>query len=234
MKVFVAGATGYTGREVVRELRLRGIDVVAHVRPDSSRLAEWRARFASLGATVDTSFWDLTSFQLTMERERPSHVFSLLGTTRARSKRAAGHGAKESYESVDYGLTSIALRATRNARFIYLSSMGVSAAARNSYLAVRWRMETEIKASGLPYIIARPAFITGSDREEFRPAEKVGAAVANAALHFAGFVGLRSLHERFASMTGPELARALSNAALDEHCANVTLEADQLRAWAGH
>jgi thioester reductase-like protein len=35
MKVFVAGATGLTGRFVVEALRESGVDVWAHVRPDS-------------------------------------------------------------------------------------------------------------------------------------------------------------------------------------------------------
>ena len=34
---FVVGATGYTGREVVRLLREKRIPTVAHVRPDSPR-----------------------------------------------------------------------------------------------------------------------------------------------------------------------------------------------------
>src|SRR5215208_1501420 len=55
---FVAGATGYTGREVVRQLVERGVRAVAHVRPDSPRLAEWRERFAELGAEVDATPWE--------------------------------------------------------------------------------------------------------------------------------------------------------------------------------
>ena len=39
---FVAGATGFTGREVVRLLVERGVPAVAHVRPDSPRLEEWK------------------------------------------------------------------------------------------------------------------------------------------------------------------------------------------------
>ncbi len=57
---FVAGATGYTGRELVRVLAESGRKVVAHVRPDSSRLDEWRERFAALGATLDTTPWERT------------------------------------------------------------------------------------------------------------------------------------------------------------------------------
>ena len=49
---FVAGATGYTGREVVRVLLERGVRTVAHVRPDSPHVDEWRSRFEAQGAAV--------------------------------------------------------------------------------------------------------------------------------------------------------------------------------------
>ena len=55
---FVAGATGYTGREVVRLLSGRGVRTVAHVRPDSPRVEEWRRRFETEGAAVDVTPWD--------------------------------------------------------------------------------------------------------------------------------------------------------------------------------
>ena len=45
---FVAGATGYTGRAVVERLVADGFEAVAHVRPDSSRLASEREALAVL------------------------------------------------------------------------------------------------------------------------------------------------------------------------------------------
>lgn len=55
--VFVGGATGYTGREVVKQLCARGIPTVAHVRPDSSRVGEFSAIFEGMGAQVDVTPW---------------------------------------------------------------------------------------------------------------------------------------------------------------------------------
>ncbi|HEX6693612.1 MAG TPA: hypothetical protein VF035_02800, partial [Longimicrobiales bacterium] len=54
---FVAGATGYTGAEVVRQLATSDTHVVAHVRPDSTALPAWRARFSAAGAAVDVTPW---------------------------------------------------------------------------------------------------------------------------------------------------------------------------------
>src|SRR4029079_17325323 len=130
---FVAGATGYTGREVVRALRAQGARAIAHVRADSTRLDEWRARFAELGAEVDTTPWTAPAMTSTLEALRPGVIFAALGATKKRANQAASHGEdpeQESYEAVDYGLTSILLRAAVKAghrpRFVYLSSMGVS------------------------------------------------------------------------------------------------------------
>ena len=53
-KAMVFGATGFTGREVVRELIVRKIPAIAHIRPDSGRLQEWQKRFKKMGAKVDS------------------------------------------------------------------------------------------------------------------------------------------------------------------------------------
>jgi uncharacterized protein YbjT (DUF2867 family) len=231
MRAFVAGATGYTGREVVRELARRGVDVCAHVRPDSTRLQDWRERFTSMGARVDTTAWQPSAFESTFKQLVPTHVFGLLGTTWAR-----GRQDNSSYESVDYALTAMLLRATitanPDATFVYLSSWGVKAGARNSYIAVRWRLESELRESGLRYVIAHPALITGNDREEFRLGERAAALGVRVFLGAAGAIGLRGLRDRFATLSGKQLARALVNAAIDERCADRVLEVPQLTALA--
>jgi nucleoside-diphosphate-sugar epimerase len=237
MKAFVAGATGYTGREVVRELARRGIDVVAHVRPDSTRLASWQQHFTAEKTVIDTTPWSLTALENTFATHNPTHIFALLGTTRARARAAAREGREESYETVDYGLTHTLIDAARTcapaARFVYLSSLGVGDSAKTEYLRVRARLERELKDSGLRFIIARPAFITGTDREEFRLGERVGARVFDFALKTVSAIGLKSVRARFASMSGKQLARALVNAALDPDCLDNTIEVARLHKLAG-
>jgi uncharacterized protein YbjT (DUF2867 family) len=236
MNAFVAGATGYTGREVVRELNARGITAFAHVRPDSRQLDEWRNRFRGV-AEMDTTPWELQAMTETFTRLRPAFVFGLLGTTRSRARAANKQGANDSYQTVDYGLTALLLDALQRpghtAKFIYLSSMGVSARSKNPYIAARWRMESELRASGMPYVIARPALITGSDREEFRMLERGMGIVSDALLDAAGAIGLRGVRDRFHSLTGQELARGMVAAALDPSQTNVVLDAFALRKLAG-
>jgi uncharacterized protein YbjT (DUF2867 family) len=215
---FVAGASGYTGRSVVQVLRERGVRTFAHVRPDSPRLADWQRRFAELEAAVDTTPWEEASLRVTLARIRPSLVFALLGTTARRSRRARMQGRNESYDAVDYGLSVLLLRAAiasgAHPRFVYLSAIGAAARTRSAYMAVRWRVEEEIRRSGLPWLIARPSFITGADRDESRPLERVGAALADAALLFGALFGGGALRARYRPVTGDVLARGLVALAL--------------------
>lgn len=234
VSAFVAGATGYTGREVVRELAARGIAVVAHVRPDSPRLGEWRARFAELGAgvKVDASPWNLDAVGAALKEHAPTHLFALLGTTRARAKAAAESGAaRADYEAIDYGLTATLIDAAQKAekkpRFIYLSAAGVNPRSKNAYIEVRWRAEQKLIASGLSYAIARPSFITGTDREENRPGERIGSKVADSVLSFAGAIGAKKLRDRYRSTDAKTLAQALVRIALEDK--NAIYESEALR-----
>jgi nucleoside-diphosphate-sugar epimerase len=230
---FVAGATGYTGREVVRLLRERGVRAVAHVRPDSPRREEWARRFAGLGAEVDGTPWDRAALTARLAALRPDAVFALLGTTRARGREAARRGAVETYETVDYGLTRLLLDAAvasgARPRFVYLSSAGVGDGTSNAYLAVRARLERELRASGLPFTIARPAFVTGADREEPRPLERAAAVAADGVLDLAARFGAPGLRARWRSMTGAELGAALVRLAFDPAAARRVVDAAGLR-----
>ena len=230
---FVAGASGYTGRALVHELRRRGVSTIAHIRPDSSALDRLRPQFESLGATVDTTAWTEDAMTATLRRYRPAAVFALLGTTRARMKQSDG---TDSYESVDYGLTALLLRAVMAgapaARFVYLSAVGVGLSARGGYLQARWRLEEELRASGAAWTLARPAFITG-DREESRPLERISGAIIDGVLRVAGALGAHALRDRYSSLTAGVLARGLAYHAFEKDSAGRILGADDLRRVPG-
>jgi uncharacterized protein YbjT (DUF2867 family) len=229
---FVAGATGYTGRAVVEELRRRGLETVAHVRPGSSSLETLGPRFEALGARVDTTPWEPEAMRATLAGLRPTVVFALLGTT---AKRAKGEGmeSEEAYERVDYGLTALLIDAAaalpEPPRFLYLSSLGAEPGTKNAYLAARVKAEAKLRESGLPHTVARPSFVTGSDREESRPMERTAAVVADAALAFAGLLGATSLRDRYSSLAAAALAKALVAAGLDPACDGRVLDAARLR-----
>lgn len=214
MTAFVFGATGFVGREVVRQLCVRGTRVIAHVRPDSPKLAEWQRRFAELGAEVDSSPWQAAPLAARLRDAGPAQVYVLIGTTRARAR--ADVVAGNIYEAVDLGLTKLAADAARASertpRLVYLSSVGADPKARSSYLAVRARAEQAVTGAGLPWVIARPSFIIGergNDRDDHRRGERGMAAVGDGLLAVAGLLGGKRLRERYRSTTPDILASAL-------------------------
>jgi uncharacterized protein YbjT (DUF2867 family) len=165
---------------------------------------------------------------------RPDFVFALLGTTRARAardERATGRAA--GYEAVDYGLTVMLLRAALAAgirpRFVYLSSLGARATSRNPYLAVRGRFEDELIASGLPYLIVQPSFISGSDRDERRVTERVASVAADALLGVAALMGAGRLRDRWSTLTGDALAAGMVRLSLDAPGGRVLADAADVR-----
>lgn len=232
---FVAGATGYTGRNLVHlstgrdDRRVR-----AHIRPGSSSLERLRTEFEAAGAAVDTTPWDEAAMTHSLREHAPAAVFALLGTTKKHTRAAAARGEDAGYEAVDYGLTALLIRAAVASgvrpRFVYLSTMGLgSSEPRGAYMRVRWRIERELAASGLPYTVVRPSFISGPDRGESRPGERVGAAVADGALALVGAFGGKRTRDRYRSITGSALAAALARLALDPGAEDRIVEADELR-----
>lgn len=233
MRAFIAGATGYTGRHLVEVLIAHGAEVCAHVRPDSRSLESWQEHFGALGAEVSTAAWTSDAIRDALTRFAPTHVFLLLGTTKARARRGTGSAVDETYEAVDYGLSSLTISATvaaaPNARIVYLSSLGVKEGTSNAYLAARARVERELRDGPLDWIVVRPSFISGEDRGESRPAERVAAVASGAFIGALRLVGARSTANNLRARTGRELAEDIALAALRAESGQV-LEGDELDA----
>jgi nucleoside-diphosphate-sugar epimerase len=242
---FVAGATGLTGRAVVSRLIAGGHGALAHVRPDSPRLEEWRGRFEALEgpagtrAEVDVTPWEPAAMRARFEERRPAWVFACLGTTRARAKEAARAGrdpAAESYQAVDVALTELLIEAAREVgcveRFVYLSSIGAGGTgAENAYLAARTRVERTLRESGVPFSIARPSFILG-ERDQTRAGEKVVGGVADAGLSLLGALGARTTRDRYRSISGERLAAAMVAMAADPTWAGRVAQGEDLQRLA--
>ncbi|MDF1664272.1 MAG: NAD(P)H-binding protein [Planctomycetota bacterium] len=233
---YVAGATGYTGQAVLAELKARSIQTIAHIRPNSPRLEQWRPRLEEMGITLDSSEWNKEAMEKSLERHKPTLIFSLLGTTKARMKQTAKNGGdkeKQSYQWVDYSLPKMlldaALAKSPEARFLFLSSAGVKANSGMEYLELRWQLEQDIQKSGIDFTIARPSFITGANREEDRPGERFAATVVDGALGLVALFGAKKLKERYRSVTNEELAKGLVSQALSEASSKKILELDDIR-----
>jgi uncharacterized protein YbjT (DUF2867 family) len=228
---FVAGATGYTGREVVRLAGLAGFVTIAHVRPDSPGRDAWRLRMSAMGAEVDETPWEEASMRETLRRRAPDAIFSLLGTTRKRAK-SEGRGAIDAYEAIDYGLSALLRRAAegsgRRPRFVYLSSLGVTPNTRNTYMKVRARIEAELAAGTIPYTIVRPAVITGADRDDGRPGERIGAVALDGVASILGAFGAKRLGRRLKTTSNTALASELLRVAFDPACERRIVESEEL------
>lgn len=235
---FVAGATGYTGREVIRLLCEKGVKAVAHIRPASPHLEKYQKKFKEMGAVVDTTPWQAEEIRWTLKQHQPDIVFSLLGTTKARMRALAkkGFDAKQaSYENVDLRLTLLLLQAAeqcpKKPLFVYLSSLGVSERAWNQYLKVRFVAEEKIRESLLDYIIVRPSIITGIDRDDYRFFEYNSARVIDKVLDWGKNYGGQKLWQRYHSTTNTNLAAALIYLSLDPKNHNQIFESQQLREF---
>lgn len=233
-KALVVGATGYTGSALVAALRSRNVSTVAHMRPGSADAAVWRERFSTLGATVDESPWEPAAIAAMVAERQPTVIFSCLGTTR---RRAAQEGIDKPYERVDYGLTKqvldAAVAAGHSPRFVYLSAIGAKESSPTPYLSARGRLERELLASGLPYLIVRPAFITGDDRPEDRPVERFLASAMAALLAGVAAVGGGKLRDRYATLSGSQLAEGMVGLALMSRDAKAVADVADIRAALG-
>lgn len=220
--LFVAGATGYTGRALVQVACARGLRTLAHVRPGSPRAAALKPQLTAWGAEVVEVPWQREALVDALAQDGVSHVFSLLGITAAGARRehASRGGTRPTYDSVDRDLTLLLHSACAEVapppRFVYLSSLGAdgSWASASPYMAARVAVEKALRESSVPWLSVRPAFISGPDRDEARAAERVGAVVADGVLGLLGALGATTVRDRYATVTGAELAALLVDAGL--------------------
>jgi uncharacterized protein YbjT (DUF2867 family) len=149
--VLVAGATGGTGSEVVRELLDKGYRVRAFVRnADKAR--------TTLGEDIEYAVGDV--------RERTTIDAALEGVGALISAIGAGRGDPDNGpEFVDYGGVrnmAEAAAAANLRQFVLVSSMGVTQEDHvlnkmfNNVLIWKFKGEEALRASGVPYTIVRP------------------------------------------------------------------------------
>lgn len=212
MRLLIAGATGYVGRNVVAEALRAGHEVIAHVRPGSSAGDDAAVSFSAAGARVVRTPWTADAWRQQLAADPPERLLLLLGTTAARTRTAAQRGVDASQQTVDLGLTLLAVAAARSVSpeigFVYLSSLGASPTG-NEYLRVRATVEAALVSGANPFTVVRPSFVTGPDRGEARLGERIGALAGDAACAVLRAFGARRVAARWASITGPSLATIL-------------------------
>ena len=150
-KLFVAGASGATGRRVVSLAAEQGLAVLQHLRPKPGRLASTTTAVFSLS--------DVEALRAALQG--CTSVLQLIGTTRQRF--AAG----DTYESSDVGTTRALVDASRETgidHVVLLSSAGAGYPL-GPYLRAKADAERLVKECTLPWTIFRPsAFISETQR----------------------------------------------------------------------
>lgn len=164
----IAGATGLVGGFCLQDLLDEPVytHIVSLVRKPThfthSKLTELVVNFDELAARPPVPCND---------------VFCTLGTT---IKKA---GSQEAFRKVDFGYpAALAGWAQRGGarQFVVVSSVGADKASGNFYLKTKGQMEDAIERIGFAGLhIFRPSMLIGR-REESRPGERIGIAIAKA------------------------------------------------------
>jgi uncharacterized protein YbjT (DUF2867 family) len=150
-KLFVAGASGATGRLVVSLAAEQGLDVLQHLRPKPGR-----------AAGAGTAVFELSDTEaLKRALQGRTTLLQLIGTTRQRF--ASG----DTYETSDVGTTRALLEAGRAAgvdHVVLLSSAGAGFPL-GAYLSAKADAERLVQQSGIPFTVFRPsAFISDTQK----------------------------------------------------------------------
>ncbi|MHB1845564.1 MAG: NAD(P)H-binding protein [Deltaproteobacteria bacterium] len=200
-RLFVAGATGETGKVVVRLAAECAIPAVPHARP---------RRAGGSPAPAGALLFELSD-RAALEAALGSctTVLQLIGTTRSRF--ASG----DSYEASDIGTTrqlTLAARAAGIDHFILLSSVGAGRPF-GAYLRAKAEAERIVRESGIDHTLFRPSVLVGGERWA-PPGSKAVTRL----------LGLR----RFEPIELEELARAMLGVANRRAPLNCVLEGETL------
>ena len=202
-KLFVAGASGATGRLVVALAAKLGLDVLSHLRPKPGR-----------SPGVGTAVFELSDTEaLQRALQGRTTLLQLIGTTRQRF--AAG----DTYETSDIGTTRSLLAAAKAVgldHVVLLSAVGAGFPL-GAYLRAKAEVERLVREGGIPWTIFRPsAFISDTQK----PPAALGALTRALGL------------SRFEPIALPALASGLVRSARERAPLETVLEGAPLFAFA--
>ena len=156
MIVLVTGATGFVGREVVKALRSRGMEVRCLVHsPDRARVL--------LGHEVDLRYGNVEDPASLQEVIHDVDVAVHLVAVIRESKSVT-------FQGVNRKGTENVVEAAREGgvkHFIHISAIGAADDPTYPYLYSKWQGEQAVIKSGIPYTILRPSLLFGEGDESF-------------------------------------------------------------------
>ena len=155
MKVLVTGATGFVGREVVRQLRKGGQAICILARSRTSARAQ--EAVSSYGAEVYVGDV-LDAASLDGALSGMDAVIHLVGII-----IEVGESTFENVHSRGTGNIVAAARQAGVKRFVHMSALGTRANAASRYHQTKWAAEELVRRSGLDFTIFRPSLIYGPE-----------------------------------------------------------------------
>ena len=155
MKIFIGGATGATGQEVVRHGRNKAT-LVVHVRPKS--VDKYRAQQPD---GPEPAVFDLADAEaLSTAMNGCEAVISCIGTMAKR------FGSGDTYASSDIGANRALVEAAQAAgvsHFVLMGSWGTKRGP-GPYFAAKRQIEQIVRDSGLAWTLLRPSALVGNGR----------------------------------------------------------------------
>jgi len=150
MQVFLTGATGFVGRNMLQRLLAEGHSVRVLVRELEKANALLRDRVELLAGDV------VEGVGLEEGMQGCDAVIHLVGIIVEKGKNT--------FERVHHLGTRNVVEAAKRAgirRFIQMSALGARAGGVAAYQTTKWKGEEEVRKSGIPYCILRPSLIFG-------------------------------------------------------------------------
>jgi NADH dehydrogenase len=153
MKVFVTGATGFVGREVVRQARQGGHSLRILARDPSARAV----REVVLVSAAEVYAGDVVDAR-TLESgfQGMDAVIHLVGII--------SEVGRSTFENIHTEGTQNIVTAARGSgvkRFLHMSALGTRPGAASRYHRTKWASEEIVRRSGFDYTIFRPSLIYG-------------------------------------------------------------------------
>ena len=211
----VFGATGLTGKFLLRELADRG---------EYHKLRVFvRNRLKESLPKLEIIHFESENLKEIKSLIKGDDLYCCVGTT---IKKA---GSQKKFREVDYDLpVKLAEIARENgvACMAVISALGAGAESRNFYLRTKGEMEEKILSMNLPrLILARPSMLHGP-REEKRIGEEIGRVATNllSPLLFGKLEKFKSIHVQV-------LARAMVNLANAQGLKKHVFDSDELPRW---
>src|SRR6266542_4441818 len=149
-KVFVTGASGFVGTEVMGEMLRRGYELVALVHRRKMAVEDRRV------TSVQASLFD--SAALARAMGGCDAIIHLVGII-MENKSAGVTFDRMHYQATKSVVDAAAMAGVK--RYVHMSALGTRSGAVSEYHKTKWRAEQYVRASGLDWTIIRPSMIHG-------------------------------------------------------------------------